>query len=312
MTRPLPVGSWVRLAVTVGILGYLATRVDLGEAGSALLRLQVGAALLVLLLLAVDRAVMIWRWILLLRASDAAVSARSAAWIYLVSSFAGSLLPAGVGADLLRAYALGRRTAAEADAVASVAVDRLLGLLSIVLLGLTGAWLWAGRTPGEIWPRALGVTVVVAGVCAVLFWVDHLARLLVPTAWRTHRYAQRVARVMDALGRYRTRRGTLMVVFALSVAVQVLRVLEAYVLGRGIGISVGFGYYLVFMPVGLLLLLLPVSISGFGLPQGVIVWMLRPQGVPDAHAFALSTLIVLSGLVGNLPGAWLYLRTAPG
>jgi len=49
-------------------------------------------------------------------------------------------------------------------------------------------------------------------------------------------------------------------------------------------------------------------VSGFGLPQGVIVWLLTPQGVPEADAFALSTLIVLSGLAGNLPGALLYLR----
>jgi len=117
-----------------------------------------------------------------------------------------------------------------------------------------------------------------------------------------------VLRLGDALGRYRRRGRTLGVVFLVSIAVQIIRVVEAYVLGRGIGIDVAFAYYLVFMPVGLLMLLLPVSISGFGLPQGVIVWLLRPQGVPDAASFALSTLIVLTGLAGNLPGAWLYLR----
>jgi hypothetical protein len=56
------------------------------------------------------------------------------------------------------------------------------------------------------------------------------------------------------------------------------------------------------------LLLLPISISGFGLPQGGIVWMLSPMGVPEAQSFALSTLIVLTGLAGNLPGLWLWLR----
>jgi hypothetical protein len=71
---------------------------------------------------------------------------------------------------------------------------------------------------------------------------------------------------------------------------------------------VPFGYYLVFMPIGLLMLLLPVSVSGFGLPQGVIVWLMRPVGVPDTQSFALSTLIVLTGIAGNLPGAWLYVR----
>jgi hypothetical protein len=97
-------------------------------------------------------------------------------------------------------------------------------------------------------------------------------------------------------------------VFLLSLLVQLLRVVQAYGLGVGLGIDVAFSYYLVFMPIGLLMLLLPVSISGFGLPQGVIVWMLRPLGVPDTLSFALTTLIILSGLFGNLPGALLYLR----
>jgi hypothetical protein len=72
--------------------------------------------------------------------------------------------------------------------------------------------------------------------------------------------------------------------------------------------TVPFTYFLLFMPLALLLLLLPISISGFGLPQGGIVWMLQPIGVPESQAFALSTLIVLTGLAGNLPGLFLWLR----
>ena len=79
-------------------------------AGEALLRLRPAAAVAVLALLAIDRAVMVWRWIILLRASGAAVSTKSAAWIYLVSSFVGGFLPAGVGADAARAYTLSQRT----------------------------------------------------------------------------------------------------------------------------------------------------------------------------------------------------------
>jgi hypothetical protein len=38
------------------------------------------------------------------------------------------------------------------------------------------------------------------------------------------------------------------------------------------------------------------------------VWLLNPMGVPHAQSFALSTLIVLTGLAGNLPGLLLWLR----
>ena len=88
-----------------------------------------------------------------------------------------------------------------------------------------------------------------------------------------------------------------------------LRVVQAYLLGQSLGITVPFVYYLVFMPVGLLMFLLPVSVAGFGLPQGVIVWLLTPVGVAEDLSFALSTLMVLTGLAGNLPGAWLYAKS---
>lgn len=300
--------SWLRALLTAAILFYFASRIDMREATAALWRLDFGAALVVLGLVAIDRGVMIWRWILLLRASQTAVSMKSAAWIYLVSSFVGGFLPAGVGADALRAYTLGQRTSENSEAVASVAIDRVLGLLSIVLLGIVGIALWAHLTdPGLLQPT-IALALLASCITAGLFWADCVLRAALPHAWRATPYGERLQRLADALARYRTRRGALSAVAGLSITVQVLRVLEAYVLGRGIGIELGFVYYLVFMPVGLLMLLLPISISGFGLPQGVIVWMLRPQGVPDPQAFALSTLIVLTGLVGNLPGAWLYLR----
>jgi hypothetical protein len=72
--------------------------------------------------------------------------------------------------------------------------------------------------------------------------------------------------------------------------------------------TVPYSYFLLFMPLGLFMLLLPISISGFGVPQGVIVWLLRPMGVPNAQSFALATLIILTGLAGNLPGLFLWLR----
>lgn len=273
-----------------------------------MLGLDPGAAILVLALLAVDRFIMIWRWLLLLRASGAVVSARAASSVYLVSSFVGSFLPAGVGADTLRAFSLTRDVAPRSESIASVAVDRVIGMLSIVLLGTFGIVVWTRQVEGELQQTTLLLAMLVTLGVAAIFWADRILTVAVPPSWRDTPQGGRLMRLLDALGRYRGRGGTLMVVLLLSVAVQVLRVLQAYALGRGLGLVVPFAYYLVFMPIGLLMLLIPISISGLGLPQGVIVWLLRPQGVPDAPAFALSTLVILTGIIANLPGAWLYLR----
>lgn len=299
---------WVRAGITAAILVYLLRQIDAREALAAMVHADPRALLVVALLVLVDRAVMIWRWLLLLRASGTRISTREAAHIFLVSSFVGSFLPAGVGGDAARAYALGQKTAQRGAAVASVAIDRILGVIAIASMGTLGVLIYARSHADAEVARAAAViaAVVVAGSVAAC-WADRWIRWLPEHLWHVTP-VRLTLRVVDGLAAYRATPGTLAAVFVLSVAVQLLRIVQAYGLGLGLGIDVPFSYYLVFMPIGLLMLLLPVSISGFGLPQTVIVWLLRPLGVPDVLSFALSTLIILSGLFGNLPGAWLYLR----
>ena len=307
MIAKLSGSFWVRALLTVAVLVLLASRIDLRETVAALGRLDLRLAVVVLALVAADRAVMIWRWVILLRARGTAITASSAASIYLVSSFVGGYT--ALAGDAARAYTLSRRTEQGSEAVASVAVDRVLGLLSILVIALIGiAIAGAQMAENAVAIFAAVAVVLVSGAAAVLY-ADRWIRAALPGAWHETRPGGRVLRLADALGAYREHRSAIVAVSVLSIGVQLLRILQAYLLGVAIGITVPFSYYLLFMPAGLIALMMPISLAGFGAPQGLIVWLLQPRGVPQADALALSTLIVLSGIVANLPGAALYLRT---
>ena len=296
----------VRLAITAAILAYLSTRIDMAEAARATAAVSRPHLILVLMMVGLDRAVMILRWILLLRASGNTISTAGATRLFLVSSFVGSFLPAGFGADAARAYGLSRESTTGSEALASVAVDRLLGVVSLVLMAIIGVIAWTPEDPGD-W-RIVAAIMAALLACVTVFWANEWLRWLIPARRHEGFVTRRVLRLTDAVGRYRDRRGVLVHVLVWSIVVQVLRITQAYVLALGLGMTVPFTYFLLFMPLGLLMLLLPISISGFGLPQAMIVWLLQPMGVPDIQALALSTLIVLTGLAGNLPGLILWLR----
>jgi uncharacterized protein (TIRG00374 family) len=297
----------VRLAITAAILAYLATRIDMAAAARATAAISRPHLVLVLALVALDRAVMVLRWILLLRASGNQISTGGATRLFLVSSFVGSFLPAGIGADAARAYGLAREKTSASEALASVAVDRLLGIVSLVLMAVIGVIAWTPEERGD-W-RIPAAIVVALLACVAVFWANDWLRLIIPAHRHENFFTRRLLRLMDAVGRYRDRRAVLVHVLAWSVVVQLLRITQAYILAVGLGMTVPFTYFLLFMPLALLLLLLPISISGFGAPQAGIVWLLQPMGVAASDALALSTLIVLTGLAGNLPGLLLWLRT---
>jgi len=296
----------VRLLVTAAILAYLLRSIDLGASARAMVHVDPWWFAVTLLLVAADRVVMALRWLLLLRAADVDIKAATALRIFLTSSFVGSVLPAGVGADAARAYEVASRTSRGSQAVASVGIDRVLGLVAIAVLGIAGLAGYARHVEPALRLRLMMAAAAGGAATLSIFWADRVARAVLPVRWHGTKWGWRVLRLGDAIGAYRRHPNVLLQVMALSIAVQLVRVFQGYGLGRGLGIQVDLTYYLVFMPVAMLLLLLPVSISGFGLPQAAIVWLLRPVGVPDAQSLALSTLLIVVGIIGNLPGALLY------
>jgi uncharacterized protein (TIRG00374 family) len=298
--------SLVRLAITAAILFYLSTRIDMAATARAVADVSRLHLAVVLVMVGIDRAVMILRWWLLLRASGIVITLADASRLFLVSSFVGSFLPAGLGGDAARAYGLAKSAATGSEALASVAVDRMLGVLSLVAMGVVGLLAWTPESRSD-WRLAAALAVLVAASVAP-FWANQWLRWIVPAHRHERSVTRRVLKLSDAVGRYRNRRGVLVHVMAWSLVVQVLRIVQAYILALGLGMTVPFSYFLLFMPAGLLMLLLPVSISGFGVPQAAIVLMLQPAGVEESTALALSTLIVLTGLAGNLPGLVLWLR----
>ena len=299
---------WFRASVSAVLLAWLVARIDLGAAlGSmmAIAPLHLGVGLL---LVALDRVLMIVRWVMLVRRSERAVSVRSAVWVFLVGAWVGHLLPSGVGGDAARAYVLAQRTARGSEAIGLVVVDRYVGICSLALLAATGLVFWSNQAVPELRQVSAAAAALVVAGAAGLLWADRLLALAAPSRLAGSALMDRLVRFARTLGQYRRHGGLVAGLLVLSFVVQVTRVLQAYVFGLGLGIDVAFSYYLAFMPVCILIILLPVSISGLGVAQGVTIALLRPVGVPDEQSFALSTILVLAALLSATPGALLLIR----
>lgn len=230
--------------------------------------------------------------------------------VFFVSTFLGTFLPASVGGDAVRAYGLARLRVAPGQAVASVLMDRLLGVLSIVIVGTAG--LMAARTADLASNRAVELSMLVASaaclVGGLMVFSGRAAAVAEAVARRLPAAAMgRVARELTTATRaYAGFRTKLAQVLGGSIGVQILRVLQAYCLGRALGIEAPTAAYFTFVPLILLVILLPVTINGIGTSQAAFVWFFGRAAVPQPEAFALSVLFVALGVIGNLPGGLLY------
>ena len=303
-------GAVARLAVALGLTAFILWKSDPRAAGQALATADwrwVGAAIA---LVFVDRALMAWRWLLLLRpvAAGAALTLAPVLRIFFVSTFVGTFLPASVGGDAVRAVSLSRQGVAMADSVASVLVDRVFGTLSILLVAALAVWFAPDGVPTWLAPGTVALAAIAgAGVAIGLFHpgAERLTGALLRRL-ASGKLLKAGTNLLRSLRRYAHAQGALAGVLGGSIAVQLLRITQAWLLGLALGIAPGFTAYLVYIPVILLVMLLPITINGIGTSQAAFVWLFAASGVEAADAFALSVLFLALGTIGNLPGGLLY------
>jgi len=298
----------VRLGIAVALTTYLLWKNDPAAIGRAAVGADwrwIGFACGLVLF---DRALMAWRWLALLRpVTPATLRLGAIMRVFFVSSFVGTFLPASIGGDAMRAYGVMRHDVAGSAAVASVAMDRALGVVSVLLLGLVSALTLTAVVPSGVWVLlALGGAASIAA--AAVIFVDAIGDTVgrVATRLPSAHMGQVVRRVLDAVRAYRHDHGALAGVLVASVAVQALRVVQAWGLGRALGIDASLAVYFVAIPICVLIMQVPITVSGLGTGQAAFLWTLGPAGVARPEALALSILFIGLGIVGNLPGGILY------
>ena len=299
-------GRIARIVVAAGLTGYILWRSDPSAVAAAAAGVDwrwVGVAILLVL---VDRALMAYRWVALLCTieSDRRPPIGPLMRVFFVSTFVGTFLPASVGGDIVRSYRLARLNVDAGDAVASVLMDRLLGVASVFLMALAGLALAQDLSQNA---AIVGGLVVTAAACAATLMLIFSPRAAALVSFLPFAAVRRTgAKVVDSIRKYASHSPQLLAVLACSVAVQALRVFQAFYLGRSLGIEAPLAAYFAFIPLILLIMLLPITINGLGTSQAAFVWFFARAGVASAAAFALSVLFVALGVVGNLPGALLY------
>jgi hypothetical protein len=109
--------------------------------------------------------------------------------------------------------------------------------------------------------------------------------------------------VYEAIHAYREHAGLLAGVFALTLAVQALRVLAIWSAGKGVGVGLSPRAYYVMGPLLFLVLLVPFTINGIAVRESFFVSFLGGLDVDPSRAFATGFLFFVVTIALSVPGA---------
>jgi uncharacterized protein (TIRG00374 family) len=307
----------VKIVISLGLIAYLFTRIDLVKVGDALKSANylylLPAALLYLA--AMSNAGL--KWYILLRAQGIRVPFRAVLSYTYVGFFFNNFLPANVGGDVMRGYGLARYTEQGAEAAVSVVVDRIVGLMAFMSSAVAAALvtefvMHRQNLKGIEVAAIMGLVVIAAGFAVIL---SRRVRALVERlfTWKLLApFAPVYGRLSAALNAYRHSYGPLALAFCVSLLTLVLTNFTDYLIVQSLGGGIPLIYIFLFNPIIAFVLLVPISVGGLGVTQAVYPFFYGLVGVPGSLAFTVSLIKQLIIYVTSLVGGVLWWRRKAG
>ncbi|HEU5304958.1 MAG TPA: lysylphosphatidylglycerol synthase transmembrane domain-containing protein, partial [Gemmatimonadales bacterium] len=229
---------------------------------------------------------------------------------YFASGFAQYVLPVTVGADALRAAAVGRGQQAVAEVGASIVAERLLGLVASGVMSCVALAVAISQSVSLEFLLPWALLSIGAGAAAMVLPLSPTVGRLVQR-WQArlpgHPMLDFLRRLASAFTAYRRRAGLLALVALLSVLEQWFPVALMWTAGRALGVPLSLAMVVTTVPLTLFVGRLPISLGGLGVGEGAIVFLLGLFAIPANDALAVSVLCRgVDLLVTAVPGVFLW------
>ncbi|RNC81579.1 MAG: UPF0104 family protein [Phycisphaera sp.] len=298
----------VKILISFGLLFYLLSSVEFADIKANLASANPLYLALALLTPYVGFFVTSLRWKGLL--AEQGVHARQSILFRscMTAVFFNQLLPSTIGGDVVRIYDSWKAGATKAVAVSTIFIDRILGLTALAMFAVAGLALMKTQSDDlRLLPLAVvGVALCLAGSVLMVFSPVKALLELARTVYRAspRPISKFFGKLDEAVDAYRGKHFVLVRAMALSLVLQLNVILMHYLLGRAIGISPTFYDYFYIVPIALFVMLIPLTINGIGLREGMFVYMLAGLNVAKDDAITLSLLafavFLIHGVVGGL------------
>jgi uncharacterized protein (TIRG00374 family) len=241
------------------------------------------------------------RWRLLLESAPPRPSFADSYRAFLEGAFFNEALPSTVGGDAWRVLRWRAAGVSLRAAAASVFMDRLSGAMGVAILAiLASSLLWrhgvdAYWTLSVFFLSALVIGGGVTFIVVVRIWGVPFRHLT--------RFNDAIANLQNSL--VLDRRYLTSLIY--SVAGHCVSGIAIYMTARSLGVDLSLVLIVSVTACMLLIVMIPISLAGWGVREASLIGLLAPLGVDGQDALLIGILFGLMSLVSALPGGLSFL-----
>jgi uncharacterized protein (TIRG00374 family) len=304
---------WLTRLLGPAMLAYFLLTTDLHRLGAHLREVRwvpLALSLALFPLLALTKA---WRWQMLIRELGMSVpSVGKATLLFMIGQFAGGATP-GQSGDFVRAWYLREQGNPLSSALFSILLDRMFDFLVLALVALLGLVAFLHLFPPALRPSIGTATLGFAAAMALAIpalmarrprgWIIVRARALAPRSVR-----ERMTRWQEQLEALDARGALLAMLLLATVGATAVVMVRWWLLFRALGVDVPVLVLVSSSALISILQTLPISVSGIGVRDVVLVAVLAHYGYESERALALSALFLVLVVEQMLVGFLVYMR----
>jgi hypothetical protein len=293
----------IKFLITLALFYYLSEFVDFEKLQAILIKSHFLWIVLALLLQLMSTYVAAYRWFKISKLLAFKESLSFYVQSYFKGTFFNQVLPSSIGGDAVRIYDLTKKGYEKKESFYGVIVDRVVGLVGLLVLNLIASVLFFGTFNQEFSMLIILITVGGIGGFLLLFQLERIKFL------GNYKFLELFHKLSRGLKKLYPTKSLLIKHLSISVVVHFLSILTMYALSLSIDLGLSFKVFLIAVPPVFLLTIIPISLAGWGIREGAMVGIFMLVGADETKVLAISILYGLLLIISSIPGSYFWIKS---
>lgn len=295
-----------RSLVSMVLLFYLFTIIEWNRLIDLLSGIKQGLLLLAPILLLIGFLFSATRWHYLLASLKIRQKIKELYIYYLMGVFYSIFLPGIIGGDIIRIGFCARETKSSIGIITtSVFVERVCGVIALFVMGSLVIFSLPSEFLADLGYSIVKALPAVTALCLILMVTVFIIGRKFHESWlieeKRSGWVKKLLQILNLV--ICLPYTTVLSLFVFSALFQAADILASFAIAKALNIAVPLNLFFVIIPIVYICTLLPVSIGGLGVREGILVYLLAKMGVLSSDAVALSFLIYFNRVaIGSIGG----------
>jgi len=294
----------IKIIISLSLIVMIIHIIDLESVISIISKMSISSWLITVGFVIINNILAYIRWYLILNCLNACIHWRKTINLFFIGLSLNQFLPTSVVGDLFKIWKIKKLTSSIELGLISIIIDRLFPLMNLIII-LSINLFWLLQVFDIKIQQFNTIIMVFTVILIIIFMTGFILINKFINSSKIYKYLELFKK--NATLFYNNKR-KIYIAFFIGFFIFFIKCISIFYIAKFLMIEITFMNTILIFPLIFLITAIPISISGWGIREGLMIILLNYININQEQAVSLSIVVGLAYLVANLPALLLLLR----